>query len=118
MMGSWQIADPEQLKAFEDSQAANVVCVKVMPRQYDTPTIPYADFSVQVNVLTRAEVDAKGESWFAATEIVQNVLQRWQSDFGAMETDFEIEDEFTPSGFAISGGDTGIDKENCIWQFN
>ena len=84
MIGSWQIAGPEQLKAFEDAQTANVVCVKVMPRQYDAPTIPYADFSVQVNVLTRAEVDENGESWFTATEIVQNVLQRWQADFHAM----------------------------------
>ena len=118
MIGSWQVANDDELKALEQSDAKNVVCVKVMPRQYDTPTVPYAMFAVQLNVLTRAEMDAQGANWFEATEIVQSILQAWQSKHSNIETDFAIEDEFTPSGFNIAGGDVGIDKENCIWQFN
>ena len=117
MIGSWQIANDEELKAYESSQAQNVVCVKVMPRQYDTPTVPYAMFSVQLNVLTRAEMDVQGANWFGATEIVQDILQKWQQKYSNIETDFTIADEFKPCGFNIAGGDLGIDKENCIWQF-
>lgn len=118
MIGSWQIADGEELKAAENNDVKHVVCVKVMPRQYDTPTVPYAMFAVQLNVLTRAEMDAKGQSWLEATETAQSVLQAWQKSFSSMETDFTIADEFMPSGFSIAGGDVGIDKENCVWQFN
>ena len=55
---------------MENSDAENVVSVKVMPRQYDTPTIPYAQFLVQLTVLTRAELDGDGANWFGATEAV------------------------------------------------
>lgn len=70
IIGAWQIANPDELKSLENSDAENVVSVKVMPRQYDTPTIPYAQFLVQLTVLTRAELDKDGADWFGATEAV------------------------------------------------
>lgn len=88
-----------------------------MPRQYDTPTIPYAQFLVQLTVLTRAELDKDGANWFGATEAVQNLLQAWQSHFGTMEQDFVVPSEFNPSGFSLSGGDIGLDKDRCAWIF-
>jgi hypothetical protein len=34
-----------------------------------------------------------------------------------MEQDFHVEGEFNPSGFSMSGGDIGLDKDVCSWTF-
>ena len=31
--------------------------------------------------------------------------------------DFNLENAFTVTGFNLTGGDCGLDRENCIWQF-
>ena len=118
LIGAWQIANGEVLKAAEEGNAENIVTLKVLPRQYETPTIPYATFTVRVNVISRAEIDAQGTGWMAATETVKNLLQGWQAAFSAVQADFEIADEFKPSGFSLEGGDLGLDRDNCIWQFS
>jgi len=48
---------------------------------------------------------------------VSNILHTWQKSYQAYSTDFQIEDEFQPTGFNLESGDVGLDKEACIWQY-
>lgn len=118
IVGAWQTAvGDEQLKALEDSHAENFIGIKVSPRQYETPTIPDGSFLVSLSLATRAEMDKQGANWLAATEVISNLLQSWQSKFSTFQNDFVVEDEFLPSGFNLAGGDCGLDQASYVWQY-
>lgn len=118
LMGAWQPAPEGDLKAIEDGKKTGVLGVKVYPRTYDTPTIPDGAFQVDIALTIRAEVDRTGKSYLDITEVVSNILHAWQKSYSAYATDFKIEDEFQPTGFNLDSSDVGLDKENCVWQYN
>lgn len=117
-IGAWQPAEEGEVKALEDGTKLGAVAVKVLPRIYDTPTIPDGQIQVQVSLTMRADVDVNGKSYLDVTEALQSVTHRWQKSYSNYAQDFEIDDEFQPTGFNIDSGDVGIDKENCVWTFS
>ncbi len=46
IMGAWQKSDGGEIKGLEDGTKAGVIVVKVLPRSYETPTIPDGQFTV------------------------------------------------------------------------
>lgn len=116
-IGTWQPTDEGEVKALEDGTKIGAIAVKVLPRVYDTPTIPDGQFSVQITLTMRAEVDVTGKSYLDVTDIISSVTHKWQKSYSDYATDFNIEDEFQPTGFNLDSGDVGIDKENCVWTF-
>ena len=118
LIGAWQPAQDGDLKAIEEGTKTGMLGVKVYPRTYDTPTIPDGVFNVDISLTIRAEVDNKGVDYLATTELVSNILHAWQKSYAAYATDFNIENEFQPTGFNLESSDVGLDKENCVWQYN
>ena len=117
LIGAWQSATDDNLKAFEDGRAIGVLGVKVYPRQYDTPTIPDGSMQVDVSLTIRADVDKQGTTWLSATEAISDTLQKWQKSYADYKPVFEITGEFLPTGFNIAGGDCGLDKQSDTWQY-
>lgn len=115
-IGLWQKND-NGLKSFEDYSSYGIVTVKVYPRTYETPTIPYANFQVDIGLTMRAEIDSSGLSYLSTTEKISNLLQNWQNDFQSFQTSFSNIDTFQPTGFNIDSGDVGLDRDNCVWQY-
>ena len=115
-IGVWQKND-DGLKSFEDSNSYGIVTVKVYPRTYDTPTIPYANFQVDISLTMRAEIDSSGISYFDVTERISNILQSWQNSFENFDTTFSQIEQLQPTGFSLDSGDVGIDRDNCVWQY-
>lgn len=116
-VGVWQAAEDGNVKALEDGTSASILAVKVYPRTYETPTIPDGQFQVDVSLIVRADADSTGQDYMALTEIVSGILHAWQKSYQAYAEDFQIEDEFQPTGFNLESGDAGLDKEACIWQY-
>ena len=116
-MGSWT-SNPNGLKSIESPDAVGVLAVKVYPRSYDTPTIPDGMMQVDLTLAVRAEVDSGGVDYLAITDIVSNQLQKWQKAYDEYAPDFRIQGEFEPTGFNMAGGDVGLDKELCVWQYS
>lgn len=117
IVGAWQPSKGDEVKGLEDGTKAGLLTVKTYPRQYETPTIPDGMMQVDVVLVSRADVDWQGTNWLSATDAVNDVLQAWQKTYDAYKTDFEIEDEFMPTGFNIAGGDCGLDKANGVWTY-
>lgn len=115
VMGAWQPDD--YVKGLEDESLAGALAVKVLPRQYETPTIPDGQMQVDLALTMRAEVDSTGTSWLSASEVISGVLQAWQKAYASYRTDFNIEGEFMPTGFNIAGGDCGLDKQTDVWIY-
>lgn len=114
--GAWQPAGEDDLKA-EDEGREGVVTVKVLPRSYETPTIPYAQFQVQVSLLVRSDVDFNGMGYLQVTNLLADVMHGWQNGFDAFHEDFAY-GGFEPTGFQLDGGDCGIDKTAFVWTFS
>ena len=117
IVGAWQPSEGDEVKGLEDGTKAGLLTVKTYPHQYETPTIPDGMMQVDVVLVSRADVDWQGTNWLSATDAVNDVLQAWQKTYDAYKTDFEIEDEFMPTGFNIAGGDCGLDKANGVWTY-
>ncbi len=117
LIGAWQAVEDGQVKAIEEGTSKIILGVKVYPRSYETPTIPDGQFQVDISLTVRAEVDSTGQDYLEVTQIVSNILHTWQKSYQAYSTDFQIEDEFQPTGFNLESGDVGLDKEACIWQY-
>ena len=117
IVGAWQPSEDDEVKGLEDGTMAGLLTVKTYPRQYDTPTIPDGSMQVEITLLSRADVDWQGTNWLSATDAVNDVIQAWQKTYNTYKTDFEIQDEFMPTGFNIAGGDCGLDKANGVWTY-
>lgn len=115
VLGSWQPDD--DIKGEQDESATGFVSIKTLPRSYDTPTIPDAQIQFQVNLLVRSDIDYNGKSYLEVTDEVHKVLHKWQKSYDDYHDDFTIDDEFEATGFQLDGGDCGIDKQNCAWNF-
>lgn len=115
IFGCWQDAD--EIKSEEDASAI-VLTVKAFPRTYETPTIPDAQIQVDVSLLVRSDVDFGGRTYVEVSEILSNIFQHWQRRFDVAENDFDIESKFDFTGFQMTSGDCGIDKENCVWTYS
>lgn len=116
-MGVWQKVDDGDVKALEDGRKVGSVVVKVLPRTYDTPTIPDGQFSIQLSLTMRAEEDETGKGYMDATSVISSITHKWQKSYSDYATDFALENEFQPTGFNLESGDVGLDKENCVWTF-
>lgn len=118
LIGVWSSVSDGELKSFEEAQSTGILGVKVYPRTYETPTIPDGTFQIDIALTIRAEVDSTGKDYFAATQVVSDVLHAWQKSYDAYSTDFAIENEFQPTGFNLESGDVGLNKEDCVWQYS
>lgn len=118
IVGTWQPSEEDdELKGEEEAKDTAILGVKVFPRSYDTPTIPYAEIQAQVSLAVRADADFNGRDYLAITAAISDVLQEWQNTFASLD-DFNLEHAFTVTGFNLTGGDCGQDRGNCIWQFS
>lgn len=115
VLGSWQPDD--DIKGEQDESAIGFISIKTLPRSYDTPTIADAQIQCQVNLLVRSDIDYNGKSYLEVTDLVNKVLHKWQKSYDDYYDDFTIEGEFEATGFQLDGGDCGIDKQNCAWNF-
>ena len=115
--GTWQPSSDGAVKGLEDGSSVGVVAVKVLPRQYETPTIPDGSVQVEVQLVMRSDSDPTGKDYLQTTETIQGAMQLWQRDFGLYHEDFSTVNGFEPTGFRLDGGDCGLDKENAIWTF-
>lgn len=113
IIGAWQPGDG--VKAAEDPRVPGVVTVKVYPRNYETPTVPDAQFQVDSSVLFRTDVDGDGRLFLSCCDVLTGKQHRWQKSQDGYYGDFLLPGEFQPTGFQMAGGDVGIDKENGIW---
>lgn len=117
LVGTWQVAEEGNIKAFEDKTATGILAVKVYPRTYETPTIPDGQFQVDVSLIVRADKDATGQGYLGMTQLVSDILHAWQKSYASYAEDFAIENEFQPTGFNLESGEVGLDKEARIWQY-
>lgn len=116
IVGCWKPSDNNNIKGEEDSDLC-VIGVKTLPRSYETPTIQYASITTIISMAVRSDVDFTGINYLEITSRISNVLQRWQNNFQEAENSFKTIDGFEFTGFELNGGDCGMDKENCVWQF-
>lgn len=116
IIGAWQPAEDGDIKAVENGDKAGIVAIKVMPMQYETPTIPDATIEVAVSLVMRADSDSTGQYYIDVTSTLQDTLHAWQKSFNSFHDDFTIAG-FEPTGFRLDGGDCGLDRENCTWTF-
>lgn len=117
-IGAWQTGTDGSLKAFEGGTARGVLAVKVAPRTYDTPTIPDAVMQVDVSLTMRADLDGDGSSWLSATDAIVQRMQLWQDGYSDYAQTFALSGEFTPTGFNLIGGDCGLDRDACTWNYS
>lgn len=117
VIGTWQAVDEEQLKCTEEEQTA-IVTVKAFPRSYATPTIADATINFEVNILVRSDVDYNGKSFLEVVSYIASIFQKWQKSYDMYKDDFEIEGNFTPTGFQQDGGDVGNDATNKLWTYS
>lgn len=113
--GTWQPSGELELKGSEEKPTA-VIGVKAFPRSYETPTIPDTEIQIEVSVAVRSDVDFNGLNYLGITEKISDVFQQWQNDFSSL-VDFNIEGKFDVTGFNLTGGDCGIDRDNKCWQY-
>lgn len=116
--GAWQVADEGAAKDVETAADGGIMSVKVEPRQYATPTVPHATLAATVALTLRAETDPRGLSRLAIADALLSVLYSWQDSFAAFAADFSGIDGFRPCGFALSGGDVGLDRNAAAWTFS
>ena len=118
IIGAWSVVGEANNKGEEKLDDKNaIISVKVLPRLYETPTIPHAEFQVQVNLVVRSEVDFGGKNYLDITAELSDIFQQWQNDF-CLLNELNIPNQFEITGFQLSGGDCGIDRDNCVWQFS
>lgn len=115
IVGTWEPSTDDRLKG-EENKAGCIVGVKSYPRTYDTPTVPYCQINFDISMAVRADVDWNGNNYLDLTSIISEVLQGWQNDFNSLYI-FGFPDLFEITGFQLTGGDCGIDREEGIWQF-
>ena len=118
IIGAWQVADDGDIKALEDGSKRGVITVKVMPCTYDTPTIPDGQMAAQISLAMRADMDGDGKGYLDVTEVLSGLIHSWQKSFDTYAAAFEISGEFTPTGFQITDGGCGIDRESCVWEYS
>ena len=116
VVGAWQTTKGDENKAEERPDTKVVIGVKALPRTYETPTIPHAEIQIQMSLAVRADTDFNGKNYLNITTILSNMLQRWQSDITTVD-EFAISNQFDPTGFQLTGGDCGMDKDAVIWQW-
>lgn len=116
VVGCWKTGNDEHMKGEEDTDLC-VIGVKTQPRSYETPTVPYASMTTIISMAVRADVDFNGINYLEITSRISNALQKWQNNFHEAEDEFKIDNEFDFTGFQLEGGDCGMDKDNCVWQF-
>lgn len=117
IVGVWQPMSDDQLKGIEDGSSDGILTIKMPPRSYETPTIPTAQFPCVVSLGMRADVDADGQKYLAVTEILTDILQRWQNNLDDVISDLQIEDTLDVAGFQLTGGDVGADRTNKVWTY-
>lgn len=115
IVGCWKPSDNQNIKGEEDSDLC-IIGVKTFPLSYETPTIPYASIPTTISMAVRADVDFKGINYLEITSRISNALQKFQNNFQDAEDTFKL-DGFEFTGFQLDGGDCGMDKANCVWQF-
>ena len=116
VIGIWQPAGDNQVKGEEGKPNA-LLAVKAYPRTYETPTIPDAEFQIDVSLAVRSDEDYNGMNYLEITSLISDALQDWQNDFGKLTT-FNLDGLFRVTGFNLTGGDCGLDIENCVWQYS
>ena len=117
MIGAWQPTSGDKLKGIEESGAEGFLVVKVLPRNYETPTIPTAQFQCIVSLVMKAEVDADGATYLSTTDSVSNIMQGWQNNLESAIQALQIDDVLEITGFQLTGGDAGVDKNNKSWTY-
>lgn len=117
VLTAWGVATDGAIKAHEGADAHGYLTVKVAPRQYETFTIPKANFSVIIQLDMRAETDADGARIRSAASAMTGIIWAWQDSFLAVADDFAGIARFTPVGFRLDGGDVGVDRDTRVWTF-
>lgn len=115
MIGVWQ--DEDCIKG-EENESPIIVAVKATPRTYETPTIPDAQIQIELSLAVRSDVDYSGKTYIDVSSLISDLFQNWQNNYSKGNEDFTIQDTFFYTGFNLDGGDCGIDRDNCIWQYS
>lgn len=117
VVGAWQPATVDEIKAARDRKARGLLSIKVAPRAHDTFTIAEASFTVSATLDVRAEMDAAGIGYLEVTDVVSGVIYPWQKKFSNYADAFTVAGEFDPTGFRLDGGDCGLDVGNGAWTW-
>ena len=62
-------------------------------------------------------MDFNGKTYLDITTLVSNALQGWQNNFSSLWI-FNIPNWFSVTGFNLTGGDCGLDRDNGVWQYS
>lgn len=115
--GAWDVADLGSVVGDEAAGDLGLLAVKVSPREYATATVPHATLACRAALTLRAESDARGEVRLAIADAVGQVLHLWQDDFAAFAAAFAGLSGARVCGFALGGGDVGLDRAAATWTF-
>ena len=115
---AWGVAADGAVKAQEGADASGYLTIKVAPRQYETFTVPKANFTATIQLDLRAETDFDGARIKSAASAITSVIWAWQDSFLLFAGDFADIARFTPIGFRLDGGDVGIDRAARVWTFS
>lgn len=117
IIGSWQ-ATAGTLKSVQTDTSNGTLIVKVLPRSYQTPTVPDANIVVELALTVRADLDKDGCNYLSITDKLVTPLQRWQQNYEEYSSDFNIENEFEATGFTLNGGNISLDNTMKVWTYN
>lgn len=111
VVGVWG-GRPEEAEA---SAAKAVLAVVVRPRQYEAYLSSRAEFAVALTLSVRIEAcgGPDGLEYYAAA--LTGVLEGWQESIGEAKADLWIENEFSPAGVRVDGGDVELDTDRGAW---
>lgn len=113
VISTWGTADQGKVAAALEDPSAIVVETNMLPRAYDTFTIPYAAISGSVRLSVSPANDPTRSRFLAASDSIMALFAGWQKSISTVVSDFSISSEFTPVGFRLAGGET--DMEGDEW---
>lgn len=116
LMGVWQAVQGKN-KLEEDFDTDGVIVIKVLPRSYETPTVPYGTMDCTLVLTMRTELDGSGKKFLETCDKISTLISIWQKNFKGFRSDFHLEGEFEPTGFQTAGGDVSLDQQNSVLVF-
>ena len=113
LIPTWSTADQGKVAAALEDPAAVIIETGILPRAYDTFTIPYAAISGAIRLSVSPANDPTRLRFLSASDALMTLFAGWQKSINTVVTDFAIESEFQPVGFRLAGGET--DMEGDEW---
>lgn len=102
----------------EDEGTIGTLIVKMNPREYETTMVPTCQINGAVALSLMADVDYNGKTYLDICDIIMNELEKFQKCLDDVHELYTISDEFVPTGFQLTTGETSIDTTNTLWNYS